>query len=498
MHAEPPKRPRSSSSRGGAAREPVVTASTLWTHAKCPRRLWLDTHAPGEAAPESDFSRDLRERAIAHERAVRDSIPGLIGPVWSYGQPIADAARETLRLLRESRAPLYQPVFLSPDGRAAGAPDLLYWDGDAPVLCDIKLAESLREHAEIPLQLTHYARLLEDSAGLAPARLEIVSGKREVLRVPRVVDREYEAAVAEARALLGPCPEPGDLLAHSLCEECPFYDHCWDRAERERVLRVLPGVWRNHVPLLAELGIRTWDELAAREPAAMQVKGLGKLGPVMVHEARAFLTGEPQWMAPLRLPEGRPLVWLDLEADTVDEDFGVHVYLWGVAVDRGPGPLAPDFVWSDGGEDRDAGVWRRFLEYAARTLDAHPGSPWVHYTNYEKTWIRKYVERHGDPDGVAARVIGRLYDLHAEAVMPSVRLPLRSYSIKHVAPHLGFAWSNPEAGSQWSVAQYQRARKTKDAAERASILAEIARYNADDLEAMRVVWSWLGTHAPAA
>ena len=60
----------------------------------------------------------------------------------------------------------------------------------------------------------------------------------------------------------------------------------------------------------------------------------------------------------------------------------------------------------------------------------------------------------------------------------------------------GFHWSNPEAGSQWSVERFTRARATADPAERAAILADIAQYNTDDLWAMRAIWRWMVEHAP--
>ena len=75
-----------------------------------------------------------------------------------------------------------------------------------------------------------------------------------------------------------------------------------------------------------------------------------------------------------------------------------------------------------------------------------------------------------------------------------MRLPLRSTSIKFVAPWLGFQWFNPDADAAWSTAQLHRARAATDPAARARLLAEVARYNADDLWAMRVVWRFLHEH----
>src|SRR5260221_13726757 len=92
------------------------------------------------------------------------------------------------------------------------------------------------------------------------------------------------------------------------------------------------------------------------------------------------------------------------------------------------------------------------------------------------------------------RAAGSLFALH-RSLERSVRLPLRSTSIKFVAPWLGFAWANPEADAAWSTAQLHRAYETDDLAERARILPQVATYNADGLWAMRGVWRWLAGHS---
>lgn len=478
---------------GGA----VITAQTLYTLTRCERRLWLDTHDPAERREPSDFERELWDRARDHERWVRASVPGRIGPLWRPGEPLAPAAREALRLLRETRAPLDQPPLLSADGGRVGVPDLLYWEDEGLVVCDAKIAESIEGKAEIALQLSHCAQLLEESAGITPARLEIVSGRGERIPVPRVAPDVYARAVETARALMSPgVDEPTLLLSHSDCESCPYYERCWRRAEAECRIQVLPSVRRNLVPILESLGIHSMEDLARREPESLMVKGLGRYGPTMVHDARAFLSGEPQWLSDPVLAAGRPCVWFDLESDPQDETHGTHVYLWGLGVEPEQGEAQAEWIQSRGDPDGDEDTWRRFLERAGEVLDLRPESCWVHYSVAERTCVKKYVERWGDVDGIAARLLEQMFDLHA-AVVKCVRLPVRAYGIKHVAKHLGFQWSNPDSGSQWSVAQYRKARRARDHAERDRRLAEIARYNADDLWAMRAVWRWLEAHGEA-
>lgn len=473
-----------------------ITGSTLWTLAACRRRLWLDHHAAEERAAAGDFDLLLAERARRHEEAVRDRFHGLVGPVWRPGVRFEDAAAETLRLLRETRAPLDQPALLSADGRRSGVPDFLYWDGARLVVHDAKLAHRPDDKPGIRLQLTHYARLL-DEAGFAGARTEITNGLGEVVEVPPLDDATFRAAVEDAARLVAGEREPDLLLAHSTCEGCGYYARCWDRAEAEERIEILADVHANHVPVLHGLGVRTVTELAARDPESLRIKGFGTLGPAMVLEARAHRDRAAVWLGPAALPAGRPRVWFDFEGDPEDERFGHAVYLWGLAVDHGGRPLAPEAIVADPGESGDENGWRRFVARAGSILDAHPESVWVHYANYERTWVKKYAERWGAPAGFLDRLLPRCLDLYA-ALREAVRLPLRSYSIKFVAPWVGFRWSNPAADSAWSIVQYARAQAARDQAERRRILDEIARYNADDLEAMRAVWTWIEVNAPRA
>ena len=46
---------------------------------------------------------------------------------------------------------------------------------------------------------------------------------------------------------------------------------------------------------------------------------------------------------------------------------------------------------------------------------------------------------------------------------------------------MGFAWRNAGSGSEWSTAQFQRAREAADAGGREALLRAIAEYNEDDL-----------------
>lgn len=497
----PPLDPARGNESGRAADDGRVTGEDLRRFQRCPRELYLARHAPDEMAPPSPFQQLLMERGQRHEREVVGSFGPVRGPLWRWGgdTPLTEAAAETRRLLRETRAALYQPVLLSPDGRRLGVPDLIYWEDDAPVVHDVKLALRVEGHPEIALQLSHYGRLLEEVTGIPPRRLEITNGAGAVVGVPPLGREALDAAEAGALATLGDASEPDVLQARSTCVECGFFDHCWTRAIADRRIEILPEVRPAVARELRARGVAIVEDLAAREPDEVRVPGVGEAGAVaMIAEARAHRDRRPVWLRRPRLPAGRPRVWFDLESDPQAEDGEAPIYLWGLAVDDGDGEPVPEAVVADLTRDDDRGAWSRFVARAGEILDRHPQAVWVHYASFEKTAVRRYARLHPTPRGFLERMEGALWDLYHGGVRPALRLPVTSYSIKQVAPFMGFAWHDPESGSEWSVAQVRQARAADDPEERRRILDRIVAYNADDLMAMRAVWRWIEAHAPDA
>jgi predicted RecB family nuclease len=479
----------------GPSAKPTITAGTFYHLAHCERRYFLSVHAPQEAAPPGDFERLLMERGRAHEREVFERTPGAVGPVLPFGAPLEPGAEETRRLLLARRSPIYQGALRSADGERTGVPDFLLWEDDALVVREIKLASSLSEHPEIPLQLEHYATLAEETLPGVTVRTEFVNGDGELLLVPRD-PTDFAARLAEARALMRATEEPHVLKAHSTCEGCPFYWHCWTRALAERRVEILPEVRAQHLPRLRELRIATVDALAAIDPRALFGPGSAMSAERMIAEARAHRDGKAQIIAPDPRSADRPLVWFDLEGTMPQlEGTPQRVYLWGLGLEPERGePKFEAFLDDQGGEADDAGdrdAWQRFLLSAGEILDRWPTALFVHYASYEMSMMTRYAKRFPDTEQAAKRVKARLFDLLHAGVKKAVRLPLVSYSIKKVAPLAGFRWRNPDAGGIWSVVQYQRAMATSDATERARLLQEIVEYNRDDLAAMRAVWRWL-------
>jgi predicted RecB family nuclease len=101
-----------------------------------------------------------------------------------------------------------------------------------------------------------------------------------------------------------------------------------------------------------------------------------------------------------------------------------------------------------------------------------------------------YIDRYGDPNGVADRVLSNLLDL-LPVMKKAIVLPLPSYSLKEVEKYIHFERTQEEYGGTWAMAQFILATETNDEDERNARMDEILKYNEEDLAATWAVFEWL-------
>lgn len=130
---------------------------------------------------------------------------------------------------------------------------------------------------------------------------------------------------------------------------------------------------------------------------------------------------------------------------------------------------------------------------AARIFSEYGALPFVHWHHYEKSKINLYIDRYGDPDGVAGTVLDNLLDL-LPVTQRSIALPVSSYSLKVIEKYVGFKRTQDEFGGEWSMAKYIEATETEDEALRSEVMDSIVTYNREDLAATWAVLEWLKSH----
>jgi len=216
---------------------------------------------------------------------------------------------------------------------------------------------------------------------------------------------------------------------------------------------------------------------------------VGKAAGRILREAEAYRSGTIAQVKPLELRKAANLVMLDVEGIPPHLEHAEKTYLWGLKA-FGEKPSPHLVALAEVGADGDERGWRRFLEHSQRIFTEYGAAWFVHWSPYERTQLRKYVDKYGDPDGTAARVLDSLYDLHP-VVEGSLVIPVSSYGLKLIEQVAGYERRMPETGGKWSMATYIEAVETEDPARAAELIGDIVRYNEEDLDALWAVYQWL-------
>jgi predicted RecB family nuclease len=239
--------------------------------------------------------------------------------------------------------------------------------------------------------------------------------------------------------------------------------------------------------LLSKFDVRSLSEL--QRPWGDKQQRVGRKAEKILVYADVLTSGKERVLAPGAIPPGENYVMFDLEGMPPHFDELEKIYLWGMQV-YGKRPGRFFGVTAGFGADGDRDGWIDFLNAAAKIFAEYGDIPFVHWHHYEKTHINQYIDRYGDQNGIAARVLKNLLDL-LPITKSAIALPLPSYSLKVVEQYVGFKRTQDEYGGDWAMAQFILATETENEQERNARMAEILKYNEEDLAATWVVFEWL-------
>lgn len=490
----------------------TVTASQLYDHAACPRRVDLDAHGdPARRGEVSAFVRMLWQAGAHHEAEIVKSLPG--DTVRLAGLAGADRAALTLKAMNAG-APVIHGGRIAADD-LLGDPDLLLRQGDRYVPADVKSgradedggdeAGSGRLKLQYALQVALYVDVLERlglSAGRTPEIWDVRGDKvpyhldeRRGVKSQETWWSRYEADRNAVRAILA-APHSTRGAFSSICGLCHWREHCADELGASDDLTQIPFLGRTLRDGMAA-SIRTVRDFAAADPEAFVVGRktvFAGIGPdrLRTFHARARLLSEDGAVAylksPINLPSAAVEIFFDIEADPMRD----VVYLHGFVErrDREPGTETFSAFFAD--DPSPAGERQAFAD-AIAYLDARPDAAVFHYSKYERTAYRKLQRRF--PEVCTAEVVEALFtppratDLYCDVVLKATEWPTRSHSIKSLAKHLGFRWRDADPSGAASIEWYHRWIETGDPAVR----RRIVDYNEDDCLATRVLLDGIRT-----
>lgn len=474
---------------------------SLYSPSECALRLYL-RHKGIEPTPPGPFEQVLFRLGQRHEKNHLSSFREVSDLT---GNPV----ERTLEEIQKGSAVIYQGEFraqIPVAGRVievVGIPDFMIREGTDYFIRDCKIARRIsdKEHCEIPRQLQIYGWLFEKATGKRPLRLEVLKGDGGI----EPIAYEGEAAVLshlqELLRIISLPEEPYEPVGWTKCGGCGYNDLCMTRANESETVALLPDVDQGLARRLEELGILTIKDLAARydevslseikRPWGTREQKVGKKAAGILVQARAMIEKREIIFRGPDIPVSKNYVMFDLEGLPPQLDEVDKIYLWGMQV-FGDEPGKFLYSLAETGVDGDRKGWEQFLKIAGAILSEYGDIPFIHWHHYEKTKIKTYMERYGDIDGIAARVLSNLVDL-LPITKDTVVLPQPSYSLKVVEKHVGFKRTQEEFGGDWSIAKYIEAVETEDEEERKSIINEILKYNEEDLQATWAVFEWLKT-----
>ena len=483
-----------------------LIASDFITHQRpspCDLRVWLRSRSEPEREA-TEYEQVLRRLGEEHER---EHLATLGDYLDLSGVAEEDRVRRTAEAIANKVPVLYQPAFCikhtfgATEAEIVGIPDFLIFDGDGYIIRDAKMARRIDEenHPEILLQVQLYGWMFEKSCGPPPKALQVFSGMKEVVPIPYDGGVSALAALEHLLAVKRQEVEAYEPVGWSKCGPCGYNERCWNRAEQNCDVALLPDVDQSLARTLNSMGVCTRGELLGtfnfvslselKRPVGTREQRVGKKAERILQFADAMERGEEKILAAPAIPKLPNYAMFDLEGMPPHLDEFDKIYLWGVQVfGEKPSEFMP--AVSGFGADGDRDGWFAFLENAKRVFELYGDLPFVHWASYEKTYLTKYIKKYGDPEGVAARVMANLLDL-LRVTEKSIILPVPSFSLKVIEQYVGYKRKLSEGNGQWAMAKFIEATETSDEGKRRELIEQILSYNQEDLEATWAVFTWL-------
>jgi predicted RecB family nuclease len=468
----------------------------------CDLRVWL-RHRGEPEREATEFEEVLHRLGERHEREHLASLGEYLDLSRLAEE---DRIRKTLDAIAGRVPVIYQPAFRvmqkfgNGEAGVLGIPDFLILEGDGYIVRDAKMARHIdaENHPEILLQVQLYGWLFERSLGVPAKALQVFSGMKEIVPVPQDCAAALHA-LERVLAIKQSKDAAYEPVGWSKCGPCGYNERCWNQAEANGDVALVPDVDQNLARTLNGIGIRTRRELLGRfdfvslselkRPFGNREQRVGKKAERILQFADSMERGEERILSVPAIPHFSNYVMFDLEGMPPYLDELDKIYLWGVQVfGEKPSVFMPAVSGFGEGGDRDG--WFAFLERAKGVFEAYGDVPFVHWASYERTYLASYLKRYGDPEGVAGRVMGNLLDL-LRIAQNSIIVPVPSFSPKVIEQYVGYKRRQDEYGGQWAMAKFIEATEAADEAKRQELMDEILAYNKEDLEATWAVFQWL-------
>ena len=443
--------------------------------------VWCEYHAPAEERLDETTLFDqylMQQGNVWEDQYVRGTFPDAYVVRASWGEA---ALRETLEAMLRGKAAIHGGALWLLGEDVYGKSDLLVRCDDHPSdlgsyhyrVKEVKNSKEGKEYHKLQAAVYHW--MLSALQGYCPDSFDIVlrEGAGESSIPYANITPQMQHHLAEWRAIRDGQRQLQPLAYDSTGS--PWQKYANRLIEERQDISLLPGVGPKTAPKLRAQGFQSWTD----------VLPLGK------DECVANFGGDDRYYHALARQQNRPvfrhseaaairrrgrIVHFDVEDILFVDPPTVtrpHVYMVGVAE-----PDGSTRIWTARGEKDEARMWTDFLDWLGDPADV----ALYCWADYE---FGKLDQAAADHPGLAHRLLAAkaaLIDLKEE-IKGRPFFPVKSYSIKEVAPVCGFHWSQADVDGLSAQLMYVDWLRTGDD----SIIKKVEQYNREDVLAMLAV-----------
>ncbi|HLN87679.1 MAG TPA: TM0106 family RecB-like putative nuclease [Candidatus Limnocylindrales bacterium] len=458
---------------------------------KDPFWLWCEHHAPKSAAVEETTRyEELRmQQGVEYEaRWVKANFPQAVEIQPSFG---FTALKNTFRAMLDGATAIYQPQLWDLARDSYGKGDLLIRDDSEASdlgpfhyrVVEIKRSKSLQE-SHI-LQAAFYTQNIGMLQGYLPREFTVVLKDSAESVGFDGKDADLDAARRLWIGLRDGSVTP-EMKRPPNAANSPWRIYANQRAHDERDLVLLAGIPKRERDKLRRAAVLKVDQLwNLSQEEISEIIG-ARYGEIAHYVAQAYKLDRPIMKAgrDLKIPRAKRLLYFDFEtSDSVHPSEPPHTYLIGCY--DGSRDQFVKFL-ARGAED-EGRIFSEFLDYVGDPRDVCL----YHWTDFEIHQMRQVARRWPLLSAMIEQIIDKCVDLK-EAIQSAVYLPVPSFSIKCVAPALGFRWRQKDVGAYQSMVCYWDYLENKDlfAIDRALTYNEddcMAMWHVDQSLAMRII-----------
>ncbi len=503
--------------------ERLITPSKITAWLECSHFLSLRNRADAgnlivDPRPLGTFADLLIEKGSEHERQCLQELEDTGRSV--YQVPGCNPDETFLQWVTRVGNPMekgYDVIYQMPlvhDG-IRGIADFLVRVEDPDGYCayepvDAKLTRIEGKPGHV-LQLCFYADALEALTGTSPREMHLWlgSGVQESLRVQEF--RAYWRRLRRQLASLLNEDEIGDTspepCAH--CDYCEFSPLCDAQWRGEDSLVYVANIRSPERRALESGGVRTVVALATRSSDVPDLHGenLDRLRRQAVLQVTSREHPEAPPVYELVAPSEDPVYGHGFEllpapdAGDVFFDFEGHpfwsaqhdlFFLSGLRYRDGGGDWGYDGRWAHD-LDAQALMVRQLVEFFAERRAAFPNMHVYHYNHTERSSLER-LTRGTESESLFSSLVstGLFVDLYVVA-KNAFLVGTESYGLKSLEHLTGFVRHGGIEQGAGAVVVYDRFMTTRDP----DLLAEIARYNEDDVAATMALRDWIVARRPS-